>query len=178
MQESARAAQSYLWAHATELGLDPERFRDVGAHVHVPAGAVPKDGPSAGVAMTLALASAYANRPVRADTAVTGEISLAGLVLPVGGIKEKVLAARRAGIRRVILPRQNELNARDLPVEVRADTEFVWVERIEEALADALFGAPAEAPPAERGAGLAAAAHAAATASQAPGPRRRGARLQ
>jgi ATP-dependent Lon protease len=178
MQESARAAQSYLWAHATELGLDPERFKDVGAHVHVPAGAVPKDGPSAGVAMTLALASAYANRPVRADTAVTGEISLAGLVLPVGGIKEKVLAARRAGIRRVILPRQNELNARDLPVEVRADSEFVWVERIEEALADALFGAPAEAPPAERGAGLAAAAHAAAPAPQAADPRRRGARLQ
>jgi ATP-dependent Lon protease len=138
MQESARAAQSYLWAHAREIGLDPERFKDLGAHIHVPSGAVPKDGPSAGVAMALALASAYAEKPLRADTAMTGEISLAGLVLPVGGIKEKVLAARRAGIRRVILPRLNELNTRDLPEEVRADTEFVYVERIEEALAEAL----------------------------------------
>ncbi len=140
MQESARAAQSFLWSHADQLGLDPKRFKEHGAHVHVPAGAVPKDGPSAGVAMTLALASAYLGRPLRNDTAVTGEISLAGLVLPVGGIKEKVLAARRAGIRRVILPCENELNTADLPPEVRADTQFVYVDRIEAALADALFG--------------------------------------
>jgi ATP-dependent Lon protease len=145
MQESARAAQSFLWSHAHELGLDPKRFKDQGAHIHVPAGAVPKDGPSAGVAMTLALASAYLGRPLRNDTAMTGEISLAGLVLPVGGIKEKVLAARRAGIRRVILPRENELNTTDLPPEVRADTEFVYVDRIEEALRDALLGVPAAA---------------------------------
>ncbi len=143
MQESARAARSFLWSHAEQLGLDAERFKDTGVHVHVPAGAVPKDGPSAGVAMTLALASAYLGRPLRNDTAMTGEISLAGLVLPVGGIKEKVLAARRAGIRRLILPRDNELNTADLPPEVRADTEFVYVDRIEEALADGLFRAPA-----------------------------------
>jgi len=140
MQESARAAQSLLWSHARDLGLDPELFNNQGAHVHVPAGAVPKDGPSAGVAMTMALASAYLGKPLRGDTAMTGEISLAGLVLPVGGIKEKVLAARRAGIRRVILPRENERSTADLPVEVRADTEFVYVERIEEVLKDALFG--------------------------------------
>jgi ATP-dependent Lon protease len=145
MQESARAARSYLWSHAERLGLDAERFREMGVHVHVPAGAVPKDGPSAGVAMTLALASAYTDRPLRNDTAMTGEISLAGLVLPVGGIKEKVLAARRAEIKRIILPRDNELNTADLPAEVRADTTFVYVDRAEEALADALFGAPSAA---------------------------------
>src|SRR5688500_1274488 len=104
MQESARAAQSYLWAHADEFGIDRTLFRRSGVHVHVPAGAIPKDGPSAGVTMTTALASAYTQAPVVQDTAMTGEITLAGLVLPVGGIKEKVLAARRAGIRRVILP--------------------------------------------------------------------------
>ena len=146
MQESARAAQSYLWAHAQELGLDPDLFKNQGAHVHVPAGAVPKDGPSAGVAMALALASAYLGIPLRADTAMTGEISLAGLVLPVGGIKEKVLGARRAGIRRVILPRDNEPSTADLPPEVRADTEFLYVGRVEEALREALFGvAPVDA---------------------------------
>ncbi|MBA2565563.1 MAG: endopeptidase La [Gemmatimonadetes bacterium] len=163
MQESAKAARSYLWAHARELGLEPELFQSRGAHIHVPAGAVPKDGPSAGVAMTLALASAYANKPLRADTAMTGEISLAGLVLPVGGIKEKVLAARRSGIRRVILPRLNELNTRDLPAEVRADTEFVYVDRAQDALNDALFGqegthlvAPASPAPAAAAAAAAA----------------------
>jgi ATP-dependent Lon protease len=108
MQESARAAQSYLWSKADALGIDANRVEKSGVHIHVPAGAIPKDGPSAGVTMATALASLYSERRVRTDTAMTGEITLTGLVLPVGGIKEKVLAAHRAGMRRVILPRRNE----------------------------------------------------------------------
>jgi ATP-dependent Lon protease len=138
MRESARAAQSYVWAHAEALGIDPARFRHTGVHIHVPAGAVPKDGPSAGVAMVTALASAYAGLPARSDTAMTGEITLSGLVLPVGGIKEKVLAARRSGIRRVILCKENEKDLRELPAQVRQEMEFVLVERIEEVLAAAI----------------------------------------
>jgi ATP-dependent Lon protease len=134
MQESARAAQSYVWAHADELGVEQTLFRRSGVHVHVPAGAVPKDGPSAGITMATCLASVYTNHPVREDTAMTGEITLAGLVLPVGGIKEKMLAARRAGIRRVILPKENEKDLRELPEPVRQEMEFVLVERIDEAL--------------------------------------------
>lgn len=140
MRESARAAQTYVRAHARELGLDPSLFRTAGVHVHVPAGAVPKDGPSAGVAMATALTSGYAALPVRSDTAMTGEITLSGLVLPVGGIKEKVLAARRAGIRRVILPKENEKDLRELPKEVRQEMEIHLVSRIEEALTAAIPG--------------------------------------
>jgi ATP-dependent Lon protease len=138
MQESARAAESYVWAHAEALGVDPSMFRRNGVHIHVPAGAVPKDGPSAGVAMVTALTSLYTHTPVRSDTAMTGEITLSGLVMPVGGIKEKVLAARRAGIHRVILPRDNESDLADLPENVREEMEFVFAERIEEALAAAI----------------------------------------
>src|SRR5262249_54884040 len=138
MKESARAAQTYVRAHAGQLGIDASLFRTCGVHVHVPAGAVPKDGPSAGVAMATALASAYANVPVRGDTAMTGEVTLSGLVLPVGGIKEKVLAARRVGIRRVVLPRDNEQDLRDLPEEVRREMQFVLAERVEDALAAVL----------------------------------------
>jgi ATP-dependent Lon protease len=134
MQESARAAQSYVWAHADDLGIDRALFRRAGVHVHVPAGAVPKDGPSAGITMATALASVYMNYPVREDTAMTGEITLAGLVMPVGGIKEKMLAARRAGIQRVILPRENEKDLRDLPDPVQREMEFIFVDRIDEAL--------------------------------------------
>ena len=134
MQESARAARSYLWAHAEAMGLDISRFKRNGIHVHVPAGAIPKDGPSAGVTMATALASSYLNTPVRSDTAMTGEISLSGLVLPVGGIKEKMLAARRAGIRRVILPKANKKDVKEVPDHVRSDMTFVFVERIEEVL--------------------------------------------
>jgi ATP-dependent Lon protease len=140
MRESARAAQSYVWAHARQLGIDAALFRTAGVHIHVPAGAIPKDGPSAGVAMTTALASLYTNTPVPSDTAMTGEITLSGLVLPVGGIKEKVLAARRAGIRRVILPRDNEGDLRELPDSVRQEMGFTFAERIEEVLAAALPG--------------------------------------
>jgi ATP-dependent Lon protease len=138
MQESARAAQSYVWSHAEDLGINPAVFKDSGLHVHVPAGAVPKDGPSAGITMATAMASLYTQFPARSDTAMTGEITLTGLVLPIGGVKEKMLAARRAGIRRVILPKGNEKDLRDLPEEVRREMEFIFAERIEEVLTAAL----------------------------------------
>jgi ATP-dependent Lon protease len=138
MRESAHAAQSYIWAHADALGIDADRFRKAGVHIHVPAGAVPKDGPSAGVAMVTALASVYTQIPARHDTAMTGEITLTGLVLPIGGVKEKVLAARWAGIHRVILPRDNEKDLRDLPANVREELEFVFADRVEDVLSAAI----------------------------------------
>jgi ATP-dependent Lon protease len=138
MKESARAAQSYVWSHADALGIDADLFRHSGLHIHVPAGAVPKDGPSAGVALATALTSLYSGAPVSGDVAMTGEITLTGLVLPVGGIKEKVLAARRAGILHVILPRDNEMDLRELPERVRAEMRFTLAERIEDVLAAAL----------------------------------------
>jgi ATP-dependent Lon protease len=138
MRESAKAAQSYVWSHAEQLGIDPDLFRTAGVHIHVPAGAVPKDGPSAGVAMVTALASLYSGVAARSDTAMTGEITLSGLVLPIGGVKEKVLAARRAGIRRVILPRDNEKDVIEVPEDVRRQIEFTYAERIEEVLAAAI----------------------------------------
>ncbi len=132
MRESAQAARSYIWSHAGELGIDPQQIQSSGLHIHVPAGAVPKDGPSAGTTIAAALASLYTKSPTRSDTAMTGEITLAGLVLPVGGIKEKILAARRAGILRIILPRENERNLRDLPDHVRQEMEFVLVDNIQD----------------------------------------------
>jgi ATP-dependent Lon protease len=138
MRESARAAQTYVWAHAEKLGVNPTRFRQAGLHIHVPAGAVPKDGPSAGVTMATALTSLYTGLPVRSHTAMTGEITLTGLVLPVGGIKEKVLAAHRAGVRRVILPKANEKDLRELPDSIRRDMEFTLAERIENVLKAAI----------------------------------------
>jgi ATP-dependent Lon protease len=140
MRESARAARSYIRSQAQELELDVRKIEHAGVHIHVPAGAVPKDGPSAGVAIAAALASLYSGLPVRNDLAMTGEITLSGLVLPVGGIREKVLAARRAGLRHVILPRENESELRELPVEVRHDMEFILAERIEEVLNAAIPG--------------------------------------
>jgi ATP-dependent Lon protease len=145
MRESAKTAQSYLWSHAELLGVDLKQFRKAGLHVHVPAGAVPKDGPSAGVAMITALASLYTHTPVRSDTAMTGEITLTGLVLPIGGVKEKVLAARRAGIRRIILPRDNEKDLRELPKHVRDEMTFVLAETVEDVLTAAI---PSAATPA------------------------------
>jgi len=135
MQESARAARSYLWSHAKEYGIDTQKFKDCGVHVHVPAGAVPKDGPSAGITMTVALASLYTGIAARGDTAMTGEVTLTGLVLPIGGIKEKVLAARRAGIRRIVLPKANVKDLKDLPENVRQEMEFVPVERVQQVIA-------------------------------------------
>jgi ATP-dependent Lon protease len=134
MQESAKAAQSYIWSHAGDFGIDPRLFKHSGVHVHVPAGAIPKDGPSAGVTMATALASLYTKLPARTDTAMTGEITLTGLVLPIGGVKEKVLAARRAGIKRVVLPRANQKDIRDVPEEARNEMEFLFADRIEDVL--------------------------------------------
>jgi ATP-dependent Lon protease len=140
MQESAKTARSYLWSHAAEFGLDPGLFLKSGLHIHVPAGAIPKDGPSAGVTMTTALASLYSGQPARNDTAMTGEVTLTGLVLPIGGVKEKVLAARRAGLKRVILPRGNQKDLRDLPEDVRGEMEFIFADRVREVLAEMLPG--------------------------------------
>jgi ATP-dependent Lon protease len=147
MQESARAAQSYLWSHATEFGIDPEIFQGYGVHLHVPAGAIPKDGPSAGVTITSALASLYTGRRVRPDTAMTGEITLSGLVFPIGGVKEKVLAAHRAGIRRVLLPARNEADVDDIPEDVRKDLQLVFVSTINEVIEAALEVLVANPPP-------------------------------
>jgi ATP-dependent Lon protease len=138
MRESARAARTYVWSHAEELGIEPSLFRNNGVHIHVPAGAVPKDGPSAGVTMATALASLYTHRPVRSDVAMTGEITLSGLVLPVGGIKEKVLAASRQGVKHVILPKDNEVDLKKLPEEVRQAMTFTLAERIEDVLSASL----------------------------------------
>ncbi len=134
MQESAKIAKSYIWAHAEDLGIDPEVIKNNGVHIHVPAGAIPKDGPSAGVTMATAMASLYTGLPARSDTAMTGEVTLAGLVLPIGGVKEKVLAARRAGISRVILPKGNKKDLRELPDHVRQEMQFHFVDRVEEVL--------------------------------------------
>ena len=147
MQESARAAQSYLWSHANEFGINAEMFKDYGVHLHVPAGAIPKDGPSAGVTITAALASLYTGRRVRPDTAMTGEITLSGLVFPVGGLKEKILAAHRAGIRRIMLPGRNEADIEDLPDDVRRELQIVFVSRISEVIDAALEVLVANPPP-------------------------------
>jgi ATP-dependent Lon protease len=138
MKESAQAALSIVKNRAKLFGIDVKLFEKSDIHVHVPAGAIPKDGPSAGVAMFMALVSLMTERTVRSDTAMTGEISLRGLVLPVGGIKEKVVAAHRAGLKRVMLPARNRKDYDDIPEEVRNDLEFVWLERVDEAVAAAL----------------------------------------
>lgn len=146
MKESARAALSYVRSHAEGLSVDVDTLDHADLHIHVPAGAVPKDGPSAGVTMFTALASLLSGRRVRSDTAMTGEVTLRGRVLPVGGIKAKVLAAHRAGIRRVILPAKNERDLDEVPKEVRAELEFILVGDMEEVLASALDTTPVEGP--------------------------------
>jgi ATP-dependent Lon protease len=138
MRESAAAALSYLKTRAAELGIDRSRFEDSDIHVHVPAGAQPKEGPSAGVTVLTAMASILAGKPVRDDLAMTGEITLRGKVLPVGGVKEKVLAAHRAGIRRVLIPRRNEVDLDDVPADLREEMAVVLVESIDEVLREAL----------------------------------------
>ncbi|WP_296345797.1 endopeptidase La [Reyranella sp.] len=143
MRESAQAALSLIKNKAAAIGIDPFAFEKTDIHVHVPAGATPKDGPSAGVAMFMALTSLMTGRTIRSDTAMTGEISLRGLVLPVGGIKEKVVAAAAAGITRVMLPARNRRDYDDIPEEVRNKLEFIWLEKVEDAVAQAL-SAPEE----------------------------------
>ena len=148
MKESARAALSWLRTHAREYGIDPDFFKNAEMHVHVPSGAIPKDGPSAGVTMATAMASELTGRPVRGDVAMTGEITLSGRVLPVGGVKEKVLAARRVGIREVILPKQNAKNVNeDLTPELRQDLTVHLVSTIDEVLALALQPVSSDARP-------------------------------
>jgi ATP-dependent Lon protease len=143
MKESARAALSWFRAHAAAYGADPDFFKNAEIHLHVPSGAIPKDGPSAGVTIATALASELTGRPVRGDIAMTGEVTLSGRVLPVGGIKEKVLAARRVGIREVILPRQNEKNVNeDLTEELRRDLTIHYVQAVDEVLLLALTPGP------------------------------------
>jgi ATP-dependent Lon protease len=135
MRESAEAALSYVRGHAD---LPDDWFANHDVHVHVPAGAIPKDGPSAGITMATALMSLVTERPVRDDVAMTGELTLTGQVLPIGGLKEKALAAQRAGINRVLAPRRNEGDLEDIPEHLRKDIDFVWVGEVEEVFAAAL----------------------------------------
>jgi ATP-dependent Lon protease len=144
MKESAQAAVTWVKSQADRLRIDPSGLDNSDLHIHVPSGAIPKDGPSAGVAIATSLASLLSQRTVRADVAMTGEISLRGVVLPVGGIKEKCVAAARAGIRTVILPARNRRDLEDIPESVRAKLEFVWAEKIEDVLARALGDEPAQ----------------------------------
>ena len=152
MKESAAAALSWVKGHSDSLGAEhsDQWFREHDLHVHVPAGAIPKDGPSAGITMATALASLLTGRPVRSDTAMTGEITLTGQVLPIGGLKEKALAAQRAELTRVIAPRRNEPDLDELPDHLKQDIEFVFVDSVEEVLEQAL-------EPAERLSGVRAA---------------------
>jgi ATP-dependent Lon protease len=146
MKESAQAALSYIKSHLAKLGLSKDALEGQDMHIHVPAGAIPKDGPSAGVAMLAALASLLAGICVRADVAMTGEITLRGLVLPVGGIKEKMLAAHRAGIKRIILPERNEKDVVDVPEEIRDEMEIVYAKNVHEVL-DAVLAEPLASRP-------------------------------
>ena len=138
MRESARIALSYVESHAAEVGIDERVFEGREFHVHVPAGAIPKDGPSAGITMVTALASLLTGRPVKSTVGMTGEVTLQGRVLPIGGLKQKVMAAQAAGLTEVILPERNEPDLDDLPTEVRIQMHFHPVKSIEEVLALAL----------------------------------------
>ncbi len=142
MKESAQAAMSYLRGHAADLGIADSAFKNHDVHLHVPAGATPKDGPSAGIAMLVALASLFTGRRVASDLGLTGELTLRGLALPVGGIKNKVLAAHRAGLKRVVMPRKNEKDLEEIPEKARRGLEFLFIDRVEEALEHALTSPP------------------------------------
>jgi ATP-dependent Lon protease len=146
MQESGQAALTYARSRAQALGVDPAFFERHDVHIHVPAGAIPKDGPSAGITMATALVSAVTRRPVRKGIAMTGEITLRGRVLPVGAIRDKVLAAHRAGIRRVIIPRDNQQDLQEVPAEVRQQMEVLLVSHMDEVLAAALHPEAQEEP--------------------------------
>jgi len=138
MKESAHAALTYVRSRAEKLGIQPDVFAKTDVHIHVPAGAIPKDGPSAGVTMATALASVFTNAPVRRDIAMTGEVTLRGRVMPIGGLKEKTLAARRAGINTIILPKENEKDLEDIPKNVRKDMHFIFAETMDEVIVNAL----------------------------------------
>lgn len=138
MQESAKAALSYVRSRAEQLSLKPNFFEETDIHLHVPSGAQPKDGPSAGVTMATALVSLISKRPVRSDVGMTGEITLRGQVLPVGGIKEKVLAAHRSGLKTVVLPRRNEADLEELPEEVLKEVKFEFVDVVDQVINVAL----------------------------------------
>ena len=159
MQESAQAALSWVRAHATELGVPEDWFAEHDVHIHVPAGAVPKDGPSAGITIATAIASLVLDKPVAEDLGMTGEITLTGQVLPIGGIREKALAAQRAGLKRIVLPRENEPDLAELPEETREEVEFILVDGVREVF-EVAFGdgkrgrRPKAAPSAERQAAL------------------------
>jgi ATP-dependent Lon protease len=155
MQESARAALSYAKANLSRFGADETVFENADVHIHVPAGAIPKDGPSAGIAMATTLVSVLSDRPVRKDVAMTGEISLRGRVLPVGGLKEKSLGALRAGIRTVIIPEKNRRDLSEIPRQIRRKMKFIPVQRMEEVLGIALepAGSAEAAATADAGAG-------------------------
>jgi len=139
MRESVDAAYSYVRSRAAHLGIQDKEFKEIDLHIHLPAGAIPKDGPSAGITLTLAIASVLSARPVRRDVAMTGEVTLRGKVLEIGGVKEKVLAAYRAGIRQVLMPKSNEKDLRDVPQEVRDHMVFTFVEKMDEVLHLALL---------------------------------------
>lgn len=140
MQESARAAVSYARANLASLGLNEKKIENFDIHIHVPAGAIPKDGPSAGIAMATALISVLTNKAVRSDVAMTGEITLRGRVLPIGGLKEKALGAMRAGIRTVIIPEKNKKELSELPHHLKRKIEFVPVKQMSEVLVRAVVG--------------------------------------
>jgi ATP-dependent Lon protease len=154
MQESAQTALSWVRSHTRDLGLPEKWFAEHDVHIHVPAGAVPKDGPSAGVTIATAIASLVRGEPVAEDVGMTGEITLTGQVLPIGGVREKVLAAQRYGLKRIVLPRDNEPNLEELPAEARKELEFVLVDSIEDVFAVAFGPAkrsrPRAAPASER----------------------------
>jgi len=146
MQESAQAALSWVRSHAELLGVDPQWFAEHDVHIHVPAGAVPKDGPSAGITIATAIASLVRGVPVNEDVGMTGEITLTGQVLPIGGVREKVLAAQRAGLKRVVLPRENEPDLDELPAETKRELEFIPVDSVDEVFAVALDGGSGKRP--------------------------------
>ncbi len=146
MRESARAGLSWIRAHASQLGIKREVFEKNTLHIHVPAGGIPKDGPSAGITMTLAMVSAFTGIPVRKDAAMTGEITLRGRVLPIGGLKSKILAAHLAGARMIILPKKNEKDLRDIPDEILKQIKLVTVENMEQVLETALRRKPVPLP--------------------------------
>jgi ATP-dependent Lon protease len=142
MQESAHAARSYIRSKAKALGIKDSMFSDYDIHVHVPAGAIPKDGPSAGITIATALASVYTGKAVYKSVAMTGEVTLRGTVLPIGGLKEKTLAAKRMGIRKVIIPKRNEKDLEDIPKYIKKDMQFIPVETMDEVLKNALKTGP------------------------------------